>query len=173
VDRSAQLRRAIHTGNREVLPIRFAANALADGIPSRDLDVSPKYAMFIDDVLIPAEMLVNGVTICQLTDVDSVQYFHLELASHDIIVAEGAESETFVDCDSRAMIHNAADYAHRYPENPGPAWEFCAPRVTSASDALVAIRARLAARAGLSPAIGPPEALVGNIDWFDRTRTYG
>ncbi|HUD60146.1 MAG TPA: Hint domain-containing protein [Acetobacteraceae bacterium] len=160
-------------GNHDVLPIRFAANALADGIPSRDLDVSPKHAMFIDEVLVPAEMLVNGISIRQLMDEDSVEYVHVELASHDIIIAEGADSETFVDCDSRTMFHNAADYTRRYPDDPGPVWQFCAPRIEPASHALVAIRARLAARAGLSEVIGAPEALQGNIELCDRTRMYG
>jgi glycosyltransferase involved in cell wall biosynthesis len=160
-------------GNRDVLPVRFVANSLADGIPSRDLDVSPKHAMFMDDVLVPAEMLVNGVSIYQLEQVDSVEYFHLELASHDIIFAEGAASETFVDCDSRAMFHNASDYISLYPNDRGPAWEFCAPRIERASEALVAIRADLAGRAGLSQEVCPPEALLGHIDLCNRTRVSG
>jgi glycosyltransferase involved in cell wall biosynthesis len=159
--------------NSDVLPIRFAAGSLADGIPTRDLDVSPKHAMFIDDVLVPAEMLVNGVSIRQLEDVDSVEYFHLELASHDVIFADGAASETFVDCDSRAMFHNATDYASRYPDDPGPAWQFCAPRVVPASAELVTILARLAARAGQIQAFGPPEAMLGHIDFYDRLRVRG
>ena len=116
-------------GNDDALPIRFAANSLADGIPSCDLDVSPKHAMFVDEVLVPAKMLVNGTTIYQLEDVDSVEYFHLELASHDVIFAEGAASETFVDCDSRGMFHNVAEYGRLYPDDPGPSWQFCAPRI--------------------------------------------
>ena len=67
--------------------------------------------MFIDDLLVPAEMLLNGINVCQLGDVESVEYFHLELAAHDVIFANGAASETFVDCDSRGMFHNAIDYA--------------------------------------------------------------
>jgi glycosyltransferase involved in cell wall biosynthesis len=160
-------------GNRDVLPIRFAANSLADGIPSHDLDVSPKHAMFVDDVLVPAEMLVNGTSIYQLDGVNSVEYFHLELTAHDVIIANGAPSESFVDCDSRAMFHNAPDYARLYPDDPGPAWQFCAARVEAATAALVAIRSRLSARAGLPESFGPPEMLQGNIDVCNRTRVAG
>jgi glycosyltransferase involved in cell wall biosynthesis len=160
-------------GNRDVLPIRFTAGALDDGVPNRDLDVSPKHAMFVDNVLVPAELLINGTSVRQLEDADSVEYVHIELASHDIIIANGAASETFVDCDSRGMFHNAADYRDRYPDDPGPIWKFCAPRVEAASELLVAIRARLAARAGVSEGHGPPNALQGNIECCDRFRASG
>jgi glycosyltransferase involved in cell wall biosynthesis len=160
-------------GNRDLLPIRFAKGSLADGEPSRDLDVSPKHAMFIDDLLVPAEMLLNGINVCQLSDVESVQYFHLELAAHDVIFANGAASETFVDCDSRGMFHNAIDYARRYPDDPGPAWQFCAPRVEPASAALVDIRARLMTRSGSTESFCPRDMLRGNIERCDRIRVAG
>jgi glycosyltransferase involved in cell wall biosynthesis len=160
-------------GNDDALPIRFAAGSLADGSPTRDLDVSPKHAMFIDDVLIPAEMLVNNSSIYQLADVESVDYFHLELEVHDVIFAEGAMSETFVDCDSRGMFHNVAEYCRQYPNDPGPAWQFCAPRIEPASPALVAVRTRLLARTGSPETFGPPDQLLGVIEKCDRVSMKG
>jgi autotransporter passenger strand-loop-strand repeat protein len=100
-------------GNRNVLPVLFRRDALAEGVPRRDLMVSPLHAMYLDDVLIPAAALVNGSTVVQLETVDQVDYFHLELETHDIILAEGAPSETFVDDDSRGMFHNAAECGRR------------------------------------------------------------
>src|SRR5207245_9141655 len=84
-------------GNRAVLPVRISRDALGGGVPRRDLFVSPLHAMFLDGILIPASPLVNGLSIVQAEAVDEVAYFHLELETHDVILAEGAPSETFVD----------------------------------------------------------------------------
>ncbi|MEO1206259.1 MAG: Hint domain-containing protein [Pseudomonadota bacterium] len=80
-----------------VRPIRIAKNAIADGAPHADLLVSPDHAMFIDGVLIPAKYLVNGVTITQepATGWDAIDYYHVELEAHDVIIAEGAAAETY------------------------------------------------------------------------------
>ena len=125
-----------------LLPICIQAGALAAGIPRRDLFVSPKHAMFLDGVLVPAEALLNGATIVQARRMDTVGYWHIELDSHDILLAEGAPSESFLDDGSRAMFDNAANYALLYP-NPAPRGGYCAPRI-DAGYKLAAIRQSLA-----------------------------
>jgi len=116
-------------GRSHLQPIRFRAGSLGNGLPRRDLLVSPKHAMFLDGVLIAAELLLNGVTIDQVT-ADRVDYFHVELEHHAVIWAEGAPSETFVDDESRGMFHNAASYRVLYPDTPAADAVYCAPRVT-------------------------------------------
>ncbi len=111
MDRPAQLYRRYANTNRKVLPICFKAGALADGVPARDLWVSPKHAMFIEHVLVPAEYLLNGASIVQPETADRVDYFHIELESHDVIFANGALSETFVDLGDRDIFQNAAEFA--------------------------------------------------------------
>jgi Hint domain-containing protein len=134
-------------GNRDVLPIRVEAGALADGVPARDLYLSPEHALYIDYVLVPAGLLVNGVTIRQVERVERLEYFHIELEMHDVLLAEGAPAETFVDCDNRGMFQNGAEFAALYPDDRPEPWEFCAPRLEAGVAELAAIRAALLERA--------------------------
>ena len=128
--------------NPGVQPICFRAGSLGDALPRRDLLVSPDHAMFLDGLLIPAHCLVNGESILQERGLAQVEYLHVELDSHDVILAEGAPSESFYDDDSRGLFHNAAEFACLYPDaKPGDG--FCAPRVVHGA-ALEAVRRRLA-----------------------------
>ncbi len=108
------------------------------------------HAMYLDGVLIEAKDLVNGVSIVQAERVDKVEYFHIELETHDVIIAEGALSESFIDDDSRFMFHNAHEYRALYPEAATDVAQYCAPRLDDGYE-LEAIRQRhcAARRTGL------------------------
>jgi hypothetical protein len=132
--------------NAEVQPVLLRAGSLGDFIPARDLMVSPEHAMYLDGALIPARLLVNGRTIVQTTGLKEIAYFHLELDRHDVIFAEGAASETYLDERNRGMFHNAAEFHTLYPDaRPGRFPEYCAPRIENAAelrDILVALESR-------------------------------
>ena len=130
------------TANPNVQPIRFRAESLGNDLPCRDLLVSPEHAMFLDGVLVPAKALVNGSSIVQERGLERVDYFHVELEQHSVILAEGAPSESFLDDGNRGQFHNAAEHVAMYPDAPA-AGERCAPMVDSGTE-LEAIRARLA-----------------------------
>jgi hypothetical protein len=137
--------------NSDIWPIRVNAGALGPDMPRRDLYLSGRHALFLDGLLVPVECLVNGSSILRCRCPDEIEYFHIELASHDVILAEGAPAETFVDCDDRGIFHNAHEFAELYRGEEPPRWRFCAPRVEAGRD-LDRVRARLLKRIDLGDA---------------------
>jgi hypothetical protein len=127
--------------NPDVLPICIRAGAIGPGLPKRDLYVSPQHALYFDNVLIPASALVNDATILRVAASDVVEYFHVELSTHDVIFAEGIEAETYVDDGNRRMFDNAAGM--KLCTEPAC---YYAPRLDMGVE-VDAVRASLAARA--------------------------
>jgi hypothetical protein len=152
-------------GRKDILPICIKAGALADNVPARDLWVSPNHAMYLDRALIEAKDLINGVSIVQAERVEAIEYVHIELETHDVIIAEGALAESFIDDDSRAMFHNAHDYATLYADDVRQPACYCAPRLDEGYE-VEAVRQQLAQRAGLLRSADAPQlgALRGYID---------
>ncbi|HEY0913017.1 MAG TPA: Hint domain-containing protein, partial [Bradyrhizobium sp.] len=135
-------------GQKHILPICIKAGALEAGLPRRDLWISPQHAMYLEGVLIEAKDLTNGVSIVQADQVEKVEYFHVELETHDVIFAEGALSESFLDDGSRGIFHNAPEYHALYPDTTDVPVRYCAPRCNGGYT-VAAARDRIDARAGL------------------------
>ncbi len=89
-----------------VRPIIIEAGALADGVPARDLAVSPDHALYFDGILIPAKELVNWNSIRQDHRINNVTYYHLELPQHGIIFAESTPAESYLDTGGRGAFDN-------------------------------------------------------------------
>ncbi len=138
-----------HPRPAEVRPVRVCAQAFGTGMPHRDLFLSPDHAVFTGGVLIPVRYLVNGRTIRRETR-DTVRYFHVELARHDILMAEGLACESFLDTGNRADFDNGGTVARMHPGFALRVWreQACAPLVTD-GPALAAARASLLDRAAL------------------------
>ncbi|MDA8248082.1 MAG: Hint domain-containing protein [Rhodospirillales bacterium] len=110
-------------------PVRIRAGALAENTPRRDLTVSPGHGVLVDDRLVSAFLLVNGVTISQDATEDVVDYFHIDFGVHDCVIAEGAWAESYAEQRNRAMFHNADDFAAAFPGHVPAYQETCLPQV--------------------------------------------
>ena len=130
--------------NPHLRPVLIRRDAIAPGQPRRELRVSPMHAIVIDGALVPAAALVNGVSILRDGRPGPLAYLHVELASHDTILAEGLATESYLDDDSRQMFDNADAYIGLYGAVRPPA-AFLLPRLEEGVR-VEAIRRRIAAR---------------------------
>lgn len=78
------------------LPICIAAGAMGPGLPARTLWLSPEHCLHHDGALIPAKMLVNGTTVTQRHPGRPIDYVHVLLDEHDVILSEGVASESYL-----------------------------------------------------------------------------
>ncbi|GAN59387.1 hypothetical protein ACI01nite_23330 [Acetobacter cibinongensis] len=86
--------------------VRIRAGALADGIPSRDLLVTQEHCMVFEGKLVPARMLVNGVSVLIDRTINSYTYYHVELDRHEAVWAENALTESYLDTGNRDQFEN-------------------------------------------------------------------
>jgi len=102
---SRDLDRRVLEANPNLRPIRIAAGALGQGLPRRDLVVSPQHRILVrskiaqkmfgaPEVLVAAKQLlqIDGIDIAH--DMAEVEYFHFLFDRHEIVLSEGAETES-------------------------------------------------------------------------------
>ena len=123
---------ARHAQPRKVWPVRVAAGAFGAGRPRRDLFLSPDHAVYVGEVLIPVKHLINGSTIAQVP-VARVTYCHLELAEHDVLLAEGLPAESFLDMKDGSNYGRGSGAIKLYPDFTARMWEAfgCAPLIVT------------------------------------------
>ena len=99
-----------------VAPIKIARGAFNGDLPHSDLYVSDSHRLLVNGVLIPAGDLINGSSIARLkaVSVDILEYLHVELESHDVILANGAPAETLEGNASRIDFDNFDEYVALY-----------------------------------------------------------
>jgi hypothetical protein len=104
-----------------VMPIRVARFAIDDQTPYRDLYLSPLHCFFLNEALIPVMYLINETSIGQgaPSEMSELEYYHVELDTHEVIYAEGAFVESFIDDDSsRENFSNFVQYERLYGTEP-------------------------------------------------------
>jgi len=88
-----------------LLPIRIKAGALGLNMPSVDLVVSPQHRVLVRsaiaqrmfgamEVLVPAKHLTELPGVDVETDVTSISYHHLMFDAHEVVMSNGAASES-------------------------------------------------------------------------------
>lgn len=91
--------------NEKIRPILIRKGALGNGHPSADLMVSPQHRILVrsniarrmfgaDEVLVAAKQLLQIDGIDVVTDAQGVEYFHMLFDRHEIVVSNGAETES-------------------------------------------------------------------------------
>lgn len=99
----------------DVVPVKVARFALDDRTPHRDLYLSSGHAIYLSGLLIPVAHLANGCSIIagQHASALTLDYYHIELEDHDVVLAEGAAAETFGG-DDHSGFDNAEEYERLY-----------------------------------------------------------
>ena len=86
--------------------IAVGPGALGNGLPTRELRLSPDHAIFAGGLMVPVGLLANGRSIVRL-DPATADCLHIELDRHDIILAEQAPVETYREALDRSFFANA------------------------------------------------------------------
>jgi hypothetical protein len=138
-----------HPKPRMVWPVLARAGAFDEGLPCRDLWLSPDHAVLVGAALIPIKHLINGTSIEQVP-MDEVTYYHVELEHHDLLLAEGMPAESYLDTGDRFKFDNGGDSTAPHPNFSECRWDTpriwealaCAPLVVTGPelDAARAIR---------------------------------
>jgi len=127
-------------------PVIVRKGALADNLPRRDLHITKGHALFLNGALIPAECLVNYRSILWDNRVGQIAFYHIELAQHDVLLAEGAAAESYRDDGNRWLFQNANSGWAQSPKPP------CAAVLTGGA-VVDAVWRRLLDRAGARPEV--------------------
>ncbi len=134
-----------HPQPERARPVRLRAGALDGRAPHRDLLLSPGHRLRLDGALVCAGELVNGATVVQEAPA-RVEYWHVELEAHDVLLAEGVEAESYQDVGNRAGFEEGAVATLHPLPDPSAGADLpgaCLPHVAASP----ALRERLALRA--------------------------
>ena len=101
-----------HPHPETVWPVHVGIGAFGPDRPARPLRLSPDHAVHIGGALVPIRFLINGVTIAQ-QPVEAVEYWHLELRAHEVLLAEGLPAESYLDTGNRAALAESPSFALR------------------------------------------------------------
>ncbi|MFN4153219.1 MAG: Hint domain-containing protein [Paracoccaceae bacterium] len=121
-------------GNPHLRPVMIKAGSLGNGLPERDMMLSPNHrllvandrtALYFDEheVLVAAKHLIGGKGIHQVDSVGTT-YFHFMFDQHEVVLSNGAWTESFQPGDfSLKGLGNAqrSELMELFPDLKAPA----------------------------------------------------
>ncbi len=134
-------------------PIRLRAGSLDNDVPDAGLLVSPDHRLMVkgararalfntDEVLVTARDLINDQSIYVDRSLREVRYIHMLLPSHEVVFANGVESESFHPASAGLDHLEDGERARLFEQVPeiaadANAYGAYARRVVSASEAAI------------------------------------
>ncbi|MCU9848506.1 Hint domain-containing protein [Defluviimonas sp. WL0024] len=119
--------------NPDMRPVCIPQGAMGEGLPRADLWVSPQHRVLVrgwepemlfgqDEVLVAAKHLKFAPTLRRPARPETVEYFHLMLDSHDIVLSNGIETESLFPGDTAIASlteDGRAEMARVFPDYAG------------------------------------------------------
>ncbi|WP_042062677.1 Hint domain-containing protein, partial [Acidomonas methanolica] len=115
-DNAEITRKVVWVGNRKTTvrpalpddeagyPVRILKDAIADGVPFKDMLITAEHCLFFENRFVPVRMLVNGHSIFYDKSFSSYEYYHIETDTHSVIWADGMLTESYLDTGNRSSF---------------------------------------------------------------------
>ncbi|NVN38553.1 Hint domain-containing protein [Komagataeibacter swingsii] len=90
-------------------PVRILKNAIADGVPYKDMLITAEHCLFFEGNFVPVRMLVNGRSIFYDKSISHYTYYHIETEQHSVIQADGMLTESYLDTGNRQAFKQSGN----------------------------------------------------------------
>lgn len=129
-------------------PVRILRDAIADGVPFKDMLVTAEHCLFFDGKFVPARMLVNGRSIFFDKSITSYDYYHIETEDHSVIMADGMLTESYLDTGNRRAFNQKGNvFSLGGSENRNLTWNDAAVPLTVSREIIEPLFRQIEARA--------------------------
>lgn len=102
-------------------PVRILKDAIAEGVPYKDMLVTAEHCLFFEGKFVPARMLVNGVSVFYDKSATSYDYYHVETEQHSVLIADGMLTESYLDTGNRSSFRVEGKVVRLF--GAGGSWE--------------------------------------------------